>query len=1129
MKHSILQKLVAIACLLFSSFQSHANTLTFDDWTSTNTEHSSVSSNTYTFTTNGNTILSFDWLVSCEVDFDNLVITLDGTTILRKSGENSGTFNQELINGEHTLVVKYIKDESGSGGNDSAKVSNIKVYANPNVSSGFVIFDDWTSTNKSNSSTSSKTYTFTTNGEALLSFDWLVSSEAGYDELTVILDGTTILTKSGEYNGTHTTLVNSGEHTLIVKYSKDSEDKDGGDYAKVSNLTVKISEKSGILTFADWTSTNKSNKSTSSKTYTFKTTGNALLAFDWFISSETADKLIVSLDGTTILTKGGDLKGSFSQKISSGSHTIVFKYTKDSSDTEGEDYCMISNLLVESVLDLGACGENIFWKLYSDGDLIIYGQGEMTNYTSSTAVPWNSYKTSIQNITIEDGITSIGDDAFSGLSNLSSINIPNTVTYIGYGAFYNCSNLSDFNLPQNLISIGSYAFNNCDKITTFIIPEGVTSIGERAFQECNGISVLNIPKTVTSIGNFAFLNCTGEITINCSIKNNTYGVFKNANFSKVIIGEGVTSIGYNAFMDCDMLTSVELPQTINSIGTSVFKNCTSLESINLPDGIKSISSSLFYGCTNLSNITIPQNVTKIGSYAFNDCNSLTTINLPESVTKIEDGAFNGCKGLTSIIIPEGVTSIGSNAFGGCEKLTSINIPKQITKINNSVFANCYSLENVIIPNSVTSIGDMAFYDCEGLTSVTIPNSVTSIGSSAFYYCTSLTSITIPNSVTSIEDRAFCSCSGLTSITIDDGNMVYDSRGNCNAIIETNSNKLILGCSNTLIPNTVTSIGERAFYNCKNLTTLDIPESVNTIENSTFMFCSNLKDINIPNSITFIGSEAFYYCSKLTSINIPEGVDSIRSETFYSCSKLENVYLYTNPLIEIDAFAFSSKANLHLILNDETTKDFNISNANIFKDITFNCHIEQGKYATIILPFAPDAESLENFAFYTLSSIEGETIIFDEVLEPQANTPYLYKLRNGKTATQIKGEETTISSIIESTKISGWKMVGSFTHQIVDCTLGDGFYYSVNSEENILQNETTQLDLKPFTAYFKGTTENAIKLRIYTSDDELTNVEEIEIQDLLPVEYYNLNGAKVENPGKGIYIKKQGGKTTKVVL
>ena len=190
--------------------------------------------------------------------------------------------------------------------------------------------------------------------------------------------------------------------------------------------------------------------------------------------------------------------------------------------------------------------------------------------------------------------------------------------------------------------------------------------------------------------------------------------------------------------------------------------------------VTSIGDDAFMPCEGLTSVTIPNSVTSIGWCAFSGCSSLTSVTISNSVTRIETWTFSGCSGLTSVTIPNSVTSIGSYAFSYCSSLTSVTIGNSVTRIGNSAFSKCYRLTSVTIGNSVTSIGNYAFEGCSGLTSVTIPNSVTSIGSEAFFGCSGLTSVTIPNSVTSIENYAFYRCSGLTSITI--GNSVKSIGG-----------------------------------------------------------------------------------------------------------------------------------------------------------------------------------------------------------------------------------------------------------------------------------------------------------------------------------------------------------------
>ena len=215
-----------------------------------------------------------------------------------------------------------------------------------------------------------------------------------------------------------------------------------------------------------------------------------------------------------------------------------------------------------------------------------------------------------------------------------------------------------------------------------------------------------------------------------------------------------------------------------------------------------------------------------------------------------------------------LTSIGFSAFKGCKSLTSITIPNSVTSIGDGAFAICSRLTSISIPNTVKSIGYGAFGGCSSLTSITIPNSVTSIGDAAFDHCSGLTSITIPNSVTSIGEGAFWDCSSLSSIIVEGGNTKFDSRDNCNAIIETATNTLIAGCQNTIIPNSVTSIGLGAFGGCSSLTSITIPNSVTSIGHGAFESCSGLTSITIPNSVTSMGDGAFYECYSLTSVAVP---------------------------------------------------------------------------------------------------------------------------------------------------------------------------------------------------------------------------------------------------------------------
>ncbi|MCQ2159700.1 MAG: leucine-rich repeat protein [Bacteroidales bacterium] len=273
--------------------------------------------------------------------------------------------------------------------------------------------------------------------------------------------------------------------------------------------------------------------------------------------------------------------------------------------------------------------------------------------------------------------------------------------------------------------------------------------------------------------------------------------------------------------------------------------------------------------------------------------------IPQGVTEISDDAFM-FTGLTRIEIPNSVTKIGNSAFAHCKGLSSIEIPDSVTKIEEGAFSSCTGLTSIEVPDSVTEIGKYTFCGCTGLTRIEIPDSVTKIGEDAFSGCTSLTSIEIPDSVNDIKEHAFSGCSSINSIVVDSQNVIYKSQNN--SILSKDGRTLVLGCMHSLIPDSVTKIGNAAFEGCTGLSSIEIPNSVKIIGEYTFRGCTGLTRIEIPDSVTEIGANAFSGCTRLTSMEIPDSVKVIGTYAFRDCTSLTSIEI-PNSVTEIQVGAF----------------------------------------------------------------------------------------------------------------------------------------------------------------------------------------------------------------------------------
>jgi len=589
----------------------------------------------------------------------------------------------------------------------------------------------------------------------------------------------------------------------------------------------------------------------------------------------------------------------------------------------------------------------------------------------------------LTSVNIPSSVTSLGNGAFYQCSGLTSVNIPSSVTTIGLNAFYQCIGLTSVNIPSSVTSIRDGAFYQCSGLTSVFLSNGVESISSNAFARCGALFSVNIPSSVKSIAGKAFAECINLTEFVVDSNNEFYssesGVIMNkektmimifpSGKSECIISNSVTNISNGAFAGCIKLNNIIIEhQNPLAIHENIFSDYNYNNALlTIPVGATSRyqEASPWNKFVNIvekgtpsvkrvlnlpSRNTLPYYISESDKYVIEELIVKGPIS-DDDFRVLRDMAGNNYKGeitngkLKVLDLSDAKIEylywssdderikhsyLGDSYndfniyYNNGNNYISLYGPHHINNRNqlpDYVFAGCEKLKTVILPNSMTSIERSAFEACSALEDIVIPSSVTSIGDSAFEGCIGLTSVNIPSSVTSIKDRAFAGCSGLTSLSVSGDNAKYDSRDNCNAIIETSSNTLVVGCKNTTIPNTVTIIGNSAFSDCNGLISISIPNSITSIGQSAFSNCSDLTAMTIPNSVTSISNSAFFGCVGLTSVTIPNSVNRLYDNTFAGCSSLVSIISeIVNPLgIEENVFDSSTytKATLTVPFGSKT--------------------------------------------------------------------------------------------------------------------------------------------------------------------------------------------------------------------
>lgn len=577
-------------------------------------------------------------------------------------------------------------------------------------------------------------------------------------------------------------------------------------------------------------------------------------------------------------------------------------------------------------------------SVYTIGENAFYGCSSLASLTVPNSVSeigqYAFTGSGLTSFTIPYSMTSIGSYVFSGCSSMTSITIHKNVDKICDQAFYGCNNLSSVNITDleawchinfdvgsnplslahhlylngtkivDLVSSASWvndrAFEGCTDLHSVTLPN-IGEIGTDAFYGCSNITTITLGESCYTILTGAFADCPELTDVYCYAKNVPSILFKQVNWDPS--DPSMFFYSYESSTDAFSISDIEFA-TLHVPAESVeaYEAVEPWRSFYTISPISVTPSNIVFSDANVKAICVTNwDTDGDGELSYTEAAAVTDLGtvFAENTTITSFDELQYFTGLTSL---GGTLSV----FGNCSGLTSIVIPNNVTTIGRSAFFNCSGLTSVTIPNSVTTIGDSAFEGCSGLTSLTIPDNVTSVGSAAFHNCSGLTSIEIGSGADLGYSCPFRNCGSLTSITVAAGNSKYDSRNNCNALIETSSNKLMLGSNNTIIPNSVTSIDNFAFYNCSGLTSVTIPEGVTSIGYEAFENCSGLTSLTIPEGVTTIGDYAFRNIS-LTSINIPKSVTLIETNPFEDCGSLSSI------TVDGDNNTYDSRNNCNAII------------------------------------------------------------------------------------------------------------------------------------------------------------------------------------------------------------------------
>lgn len=566
-----------------------------------------------------------------------------------------------------------------------------------------------------------------------------------------------------------------------------------------------------------------------------------------------------------------------------------------------------------------------------------------------------SWCSELKTISLSPKTTTVGDYSFSSCVALEEIFIPDTATYIGHYAFADCAKMTTVTISQNTEIIGECAFYNCESINDINLGNAIKTIGQFAFGNCKKIAGVMIPESCTEIGNCAFIACESleRISIGSNLRLIGADAFrdtkyfteyqgdivtlggwvlkcKNLEIEEIVLPEGIYGIANYAFAGCEKIENIDMTG-IKYINDLAFAGCAALQTAFFDDSLLAIDNHAFYSCEMLRKIMLGENLETIGDYAFAYCSRIVNtedcISLPITLKSIgssafyKTGAFEETEygivyigdwavdsiNLGFVAYPELIISEGTRGIANycCDKLMVsgyIYIGGSVEHIGKGAFYSSSFTTAVYLPANLKYIGDYAFYGCSSamfgeFAHLEIPNQTEYIGRSAFYKCMNISGITIPSSVKTIGPFAFFECESLGKTVIDNtGAELYQGQLTLSEGLESIGEKAFFGCKSlksVSIPNSVTTLGPKIFYNCSELKEVTFGTGLTAISDYCFYNCSSLEKLTLPDNILTIGRYAFRGCTALTELNLGHGVESIGDYAFYACAALESLKLPSN--------------------------------------------------------------------------------------------------------------------------------------------------------------------------------------------------------------------------------------------